>query len=58
MSDAGPWQENEFTRSLTATTYTTNTTKANSEVSMLSVAEKPGEGEMEGVEDLVVPLMH
>src|SRR5271155_1196672 len=30
LSDAGPWQENEFSRSLNATTFTTNTTKAES----------------------------
>jgi len=59
LSDAGPWQENEFTRSLTATTYSTNTTKAESDVSMVSVVgEKLGEGEVQGMERLAVPQVH
>src|SRR5271155_3783883 len=58
LSDAGPWQENEFSRSLTATTFTTNTTKAESDVSMVSIAEKSREGEMPGMDGLAVPQVH
>ena len=58
LSDAGPWQENEFSRSLTATTFTTNTTKAESDVSMVSIAEKSREGEMQGMDGLAVPHVH
>ena len=47
MSDAGPWQEVEWTRSLTSTTCTT---KAESEVSIAGVSE-----EGMGMERLAIP---